>query len=152
MKGKPVSIEGIQKSYLFGLKTVFKNEYLKIWSQTPFFFFLFFFFGLYQCLYCNMWLCEVWKQRQVYLAFVQTPLPYNGIVVEFFFFFHSALWVVLYILLLRCQQTLFPNSLSNHSRTGEQHDKSESRVLLVQGMDKFFLKSFTLFQPRNMRV
>ena len=32
-----------------------------------------------------MWLCEMWKQRQVYLAFVQTPLPYNGIVVEFFF-------------------------------------------------------------------
>ena len=32
-----------------------------------------------------MWLFEMWKQRQVYLAFVQTPLPYNGIVVEFFF-------------------------------------------------------------------
>ena len=32
-----------------------------------------------------MWLCEMWKQRQVYLAFVQTPLPYNGIVAEFFF-------------------------------------------------------------------
>lgn len=32
-----------------------------------------------------MWLFEVWKQRQVYLAFVQTPLPYNDIVVEFFF-------------------------------------------------------------------
>ena len=32
-----------------------------------------------------MRLFEMWKQGQVYLAFVQTPLPYNGIVVEFFF-------------------------------------------------------------------
>ena len=41
MKGKPVSIEGIQKRYLFWLKTVFKNQYLKI-EVKPLFFFLFF--------------------------------------------------------------------------------------------------------------
>ena len=98
-----------------------------------------------------MRLFEMWKQGQVYLALVPTPLPYNGIVVEFFFsirFLISALifcyWGV--------KQTLFPNTLPNHSLIDEQHDKAESRVFLVQGMDKFFLKSFTLFQSRNMRV
>ena len=93
----------------------------------------------------------MWKQRQVYLAFVQTPLPYNGIVVEFFLslrFVSSTLYSAIEV----SNKLFFPNSLSNHSRTGKQHDKSESRVFLVQRMDKFFLKSFTLFQPRNMRV
>ena len=98
-----------------------------------------------------MRLFEMWKQGQVYLAFVQTPLPYNGIVVEFFFLlrFVSSTLIFCY---WGVKQTLFPNSLSNHSLIDEQHDKVESRVFLVQGMDKFFLKSFTLFQSRNMRV
>ena len=139
-----------------------KNEYLKIYSQNQddtytrqyghfvsFFLSLSLFFFLAFISVCIVTCGFVKCENSVYLVCVQTPLPYNGIVVEFFFSLHlvssiqhSAIEV--------SNKLFFPNSLSNYSRTGEQHDKAESKVLLVQGMNKFFLKSFTLFQPRNI--
>ena len=93
----------------------------------------------------------MWKQGQVYLAFVQTPLPYNSIVVEFFFslrFVSSTLYSAIEV----SNKLLFRIAYSTIRELANSIDKSESRVLLVQGMDKFFLQSLTLFQPRNMRV
>ena len=72
----------------------------------------------------------MWKQGQVYLAFVQTPLPYNGIIVEFFFslrFVSSTLYSAIEV----SNKLLFRIAYSTIRELANSIDKSESRVLLV---------------------